>query len=197
MKCGDYVKVLGSRYKTTGLVGAVGKIIDYYRPTDTYLVAFDAYFNHRSKSGGYYFKPQQLQLFKGDEQIMEGNYTIANVRFIEGTNTNTTYRYACYDSSIEPGDICVVKSAHHGLGIARVDSIEPKTDEVITREIICKADFSAYETREANRKRAAVLKKKMSERANKLNELAMYAMLAKDDPEMQDLLTEFASVSNV
>lgn len=196
MKIGDYVRVLKSTYKTVNLIGAVGKIVDHHCPSDSYAVELDGYRNGKSSKGCYYFKSSHLELYKGDEQIMEGNYRIALVQFIEGTNTDKTYKYACYDSSIDTDDICVVKSAHHGLGIAKVVGIGPKTDEPITREIVCKADFSAYERREQNRKRAAELKQKMAERAEKLQEIALYAMLAKEDPAMSELLKEFEDLTD-
>lgn len=125
---------------------------------------------------------------------MEGNYRIAQVSFLEGYNTNKVYPYACYDLSMTAGDICVVKTESHGLGIAKIIEIGGKTDEKITREIICKCDFSDYNNREANRKRRAELLKLMHTRAAELQELALFQMLAKEDAGMQSILGEYNSL---
>ena len=122
---------------------------------------------------------------------MEGNYRITQINFLEGNNTSTKYPYACYDNSIEAGDICVVMSEHHGLGIAKVAEIGPKTDEKITREIVCKCDFGAYNVRVTNRKRKAELMKQMHARAAEMQQIALFQMLADKDQSMQDLLNEY------
>lgn len=194
---GDRVKVLHNHKYSQALIGKEGTVVNAYSP-DSISVKFDDVKNSQSGYGYFYFTATQLKkLDKGDEKIMEGNYAIAHVKFLEGTNTDKTYRYALYDSSICIGDICVVKSAHHGFGLAKVVSIEPKTDEAITREIVCKADFSAYEAREASRKRRAELTKLMHERAAKLQETALFAMLAKDDAEMAELLNEYSGLGGL
>lgn len=188
---GDMVVVLdGNKYREVP-VGAIGIVRNSYETRVT--VKFDHIHNPRSGYDCFYFNHKQLRLYEGDK-VMEGNYCIATIKFLDGTNTDKTYRYAMYPDlvgHVAVGDICVVKSAHHGLGIAQVVSIEPKTDEKITREIICKCDFSAYYTREAMRKRKAELKSKMAERAAKLQEIALYKMMAAEDDSMAALMREF------
>lgn len=188
-KHGDVIVVVGGHKYREVPIGAIGTVRSAY--DGNIAVVFSDIHNKRSSYDCFYFAAREIKLYKGDK-TMEGNYHIATVKFLEGTNTDTTYRYALYDEgSVAIGDICVVKSAHHGLGIARVVEIEPKTDEKITREIVCKCDFSAYEAREATRKRKAELKKKMSERAAALQELALYKMMAAEDSGMADLMREF------
>ena len=200
MKYGDRVEILHSHYKVPNtLVGRTGVVKSVY--TGNVAVKVDGLDNPRSGYGYFYFKEKQLKKLKEDskemsnEKVMEGNYRIADVRFIDGNN-DKTYKYACYDSNIVVGDICVVKSANHGFGIAEVINFEPKTEERITREIVCVADFGEYYAREFARKRKKELRQKMANRAAQLQEIAMYAILAKEDSEMQTLLSEFEVLNN-
>lgn len=159
-----------------------------------YTVQIDGHINPRSAKGYFYFTEKQLEIFKEEDKIMTGNYRIADVQFIEGVNKNEVYAYACYDEDVYVDDICVVKSANHGFGIAKVVRLRARTDEEIIREIVCKADFSKYDTRVANRKKQAELKKAMASRASKLQELSMYELLAKNDPEMAELLSAYKEI---
>lgn len=198
MKYGDRVEITGSSYSVPNtLIGRLGTVRQNYN--GSIAVEVDGLTNPRSSYGYFYFKERQLKKLKEDSstmtKTMEGNYRIASVRFVDGHNTDKTYRYACYDDSIYVGDICVVTSAHHGFGVAEVVAIEDKTDEPISREIICKADFSDYDARERARKRTAELKQKMADRAAKLQEVAIYAMLAKEDPEMKTMLSEYEALT--
>lgn len=192
---GDRVKVLADNYKgrTVGLVGTVRSSYD-----GSIAVNLDCLNNERSKYGCYYFKPKQLEFLKGETNIMEGNYRIAHVKFLEGNNTDTVYHYALYDGTLAwEGDICVVKSAHHGFGLARIVEITPKTSENITREIICRADFTAYEERVAQRKRSAELMAEMKKRAAAVQEIMIYKQLAAQDPAMAELLKEYEQLKGV
>ena len=194
---GDLVVVVRhSRYRNIpiGAVGVVYNACPMYE--NNIAVKLDSFHNGRSGYDCFYFKANEIELYKGETKTMEGNYSIATIKFMDGANTDKTYRYALYDTGIGIGDICVVKSAHHGLGIARVVDIEPKTEEKITREIICKCDFSAYEDREAKRQRKEELKKKMAARAAQLQEIALYKMMADNDTSMSDMLREFEGLGD-
>lgn len=195
-RVGDRVAVI-TGYKYANIKeGAPGTIISRYAcGWSNYGVKVDGIANKRSSYGCFYFAENQLELLKEENNIMEGNYRIADVQFIEGTNKNEVYAYACFDEDVWVDDICVVKSAKHGFGLAKVVRLRPKTDEEITREIVCKADFSAYDARVANRKKQAELKKQMADRASKLQELSMYELLAKSDPEMAELLKSYKEIS--
>ena len=188
-KRGDLIVVVdNSRYHSEVPIGAIGVVRDMYSTRVT--VRFEDIHNPRSQYDCFYFNTRQIKLYKGDT-TMEGNYSIATIKFLDGTNTDKTYRYALYDDNVGIGDICVVKSAHHGLGIARIVDLEPKTDEKLVREVVCKCDFSAYEAREETRKRKAELKRKMTARAAQLHELAVFKMMAAEDPAMAELMKEF------
>lgn len=190
---GDRVEVINSKYRLVK-AGAKGPIKSIY--SNNIRVNIDDVRNPCSSYGSFYFTAQQLKLNFERGIIMTGHYRVAEIRFIEGSNTKETYRYACYDNDLQVGDTCVVKSAHHGFGIARIVAFDAlKPEEVISREIVCHADFRAYEKRVADRERAAELKRLMEARAKKLQDVALYKMLAADDTEMAALLGEFEQLT--
>lgn len=162
---------------------------------DNVAVRVDYVDNPRSSYNCFYFKKKDLQPLEAKEKIyMEGNYRIAHIKFVEGHNTDKTYRYACYDNDICEGDMCVVMSENHGMGIARVDYFSEKTEEKLTREIICKCDFNHYWNRLATRTKKRDLEKKMQCRAAELQKLTLFQLLAEKDPSMQELLNEYQSM---
>ena len=189
-KIDDRVCVVSTSYKEVP-VGSIGRVRDRYE--GRYSVVIDGIDNPRSSYNCFYFKEKELSEDKGG-LVMEGNYRIAMVRFLEGTNTDREYEYACYDYRIEENDCCVVMSAHHGIGVGQVVKLLPKDDRKITREIICKADFTDYQIRCDKRKAKAELEKKMKKRAAELQELSLYKMLAEHDPSMKALLEEYEDV---
>lgn len=189
---GDRVEVVSDNYKGR-TVGKTGTVRSNYE--DNIAVIVDGVTNPRSSYGCHYYKNKQLKLLEGDN-IMEGNYRIARVQFLEGNNTDSIYNYALYDGTHAwEGDICVVKSAHHGFGLARIVEIVPKTDEAITREIVCRADFTDYEERVARRKRTAELMSQMKKRAAAAQEILIYRNLAASDPAMAELLKEYENLT--
>lgn len=186
---GDRVEVLNrGNYKKID-VGDTGTIRNIY--SNSIRVAIDDKVNTASQYGQFYFEPKQLKLISEKETIiMTGNYRIAEVQFLEGSNTNTKYSYACYDPRIAEGDICVVKTAHHGFSIAKVTGFIT-SDEELTREIVCFADFTEYNKRVEARKRVAELKDMMNTRAKQLQDVALFKMLAKEDSDMASMMAEY------
>lgn len=192
---GDRVELVrkSSKYKRIP-VGSTGIVMNVYSQSSI-RVRLDEYTNITSKYGDYYFDHKELKRINTESNnegstIMTGNYRAAEVQFIEGNNTDCKYVYACYDPSIVEGDICVVKSAHHGLGIARVAGFICTTEE-LTREIVCTCDFSDYNKRVENRKRMAELKDLMTARAKQLQDIALFQMLSEKDSDMASMLAEY------
>lgn len=193
-----------------GLCGIV-----QYAHTNNYGVKIDNRYNHSSGKGLYYFKPSELQLFKeyeqnniynkGEENMNKiiGNYRVAKVRFLEGSNTHNTYNYALFDDKIQQYDNCVVKSANHGLGIAIIEEIIDDVDNISVtdnygniREIVCKIDMSAFNKRIDDRQRASQLKKEMDKKVKELQGLALYKMMAENSPELKAMLNEYEELIN-
>lgn len=162
-------------------------------------VVFDDVKNARSSYGAFYFKAVDLvAVDEFDNENMEEknmnvvtNYlNVAKVRFINGRNADI-YEYANFEHDLEEGDLCVVKTANHGLGLAKVVAIEWRNDLETCREVVAKVDTANFNMRVDLRNKADELKAKMEARAKQLQDIALYQMLAKDDPEMAEMLNEY------
>lgn len=198
----DRVRVISDNYKgrTVGCLGTVYTAFKGGYCGDQIAVIIDDMPNNRSKYLCHYYTSKQLELVEGDSimngnNVMQGNFRVAFVQFLEGTNNDKIYKYALYDGTdAKVDDICVARSANHGYGLVRIVDIQPKTDEPIIREIVCKADFTAYLERVETRKRKAELMLKMKKRASELQELLLYQSLAAADPEMAELLSDYTTI---
>lgn len=195
VQCNSYKK-----YNYKGKIGTV--VANQYGQYGKIIVKLDDEINPYSGNGKFYFKPQELALVnKNDNDILEENnmqnitnyLNVAVIKYLDSDRVSN-YKYANFDSALHKGDLCVVKSLNHGLGLARVVEIIEQNDIQTVREIVAKVDTQDYDFRVAARKDAAELKVKMQERAKKLQDIALYQMLAKDDPEMQDLLNRYQSL---
>ena len=195
---------------TIGLCGVVR-----YVWNRTYGVKIDNRYNRSSGRGLYYFNQSELRSSKEHEQNsiynkgegnmnkIIGNYRVAKVKFLEGSNTHNTYNYALFDDDIQLYDNCVVKSANHGFGIASIEEIIDDIDNVSVtdssgniREIVCKIDMSAFHKRIKDRQRVSQLKKEMDKKVKELQGLALYKMMAKTSPELKAMLSEYEELTN-
>ena len=157
--------------------------------------------NKNSSYGLFWFKESDLEYVKNrnivnesEETKMLNGYKTVLIKFLEGTNTDKRYAYASYDE-VNEGDYVVVKTGHHGWGIAQVSEILNEDYAVeCGREIIAKFDPSAYFARIEKIKRLSEIKKSMDAKVKELQHLAIYEALAKDSPEMKELLDEFKSL---
>lgn len=184
-KTDDRIKVINPRFQNYNKLGTITSI------TDTSCWVLMDYGSSRN----YKFENIQVIENKQEEQKMTitGDFKVAKVKFLNGTNTSTEYEYAMFDD-YEVGDVVVVASAHHGLGIAKISSIINK-DQAITktfeREIVSKVDMETYETRKRNRNRVNELKNKMDKRFQELNKIALFEMMAEKDDELKNMLEEY------
>ena len=197
---GDRVKVREAKYRAV-YVGSTGTVKKVYGSNIS--VEVDDKYNASSQYGYYYYESKQLELLNegsnnnmsANNSAMTGNFRVAEVQFLEGHNTAAKYLYACYDAGIIVDDICVVKTMNHGFGIAKVIGFR-ETNDKIYREIVCRADFSAYNQRIDTRKRMQDLLDQMQSRADSLQAIALYKLLAQDDANMKSMLAEFEQLSN-
>ena len=128
-----------------------------------------------------------------------GDFKVAKIKFLNGTNTCTEYEYAMFDD-YEVGDTVVVASANHGLGIAKISAIitkEQAATKIFEREIVTKVDMETYENRKKNRNRLNELKNKMDKRFNELNKIALFEMMAEKDTELKGMLEEYKNLIGV
>lgn len=187
-------------------VGEIGLV----KRTNTFVsggtigVKLEKHTNSASSYGVYWFKQNKLEIIEEieseDEKIMLENYKVAGISFLEGTNTKSVYAYALYDENINVDDIVVVQSGHHGLGIAKVVSINSEEFDAKSvqcgREIITKVDFTAYEERKSKAEKIKSLKKQMDAKVKELQNQAIYEMLAEKDPALKTMLDEYKNLLN-
>ena len=191
-KYGDRVQIENSSLKTNGWTGTI--LGNYGQKS---------YWVRLSNGARLCYKAINLTLLsennkeENDTMYITGDFKVAKVKFLNGTNTNAEYEYAMFDDCCEIGDVAVVASAHHGIGIARVTDIIAK-DEAVTkkfeREIIAPVNMEAYETRKKNRARLQELNNRMEKRAQELNKLAFFEMLAEKDESLKDMLDEYKAL---
>ena len=190
------------KYRRYNLVGMTGTVYSVYG--NEVRVEVDGVRNDNACSGHFYFTPKELQIID-DEKINEcvkENETMPNItnyfnavkiQFI-GDTMPCKYIYANFESDLKEGDLCVVMPAHHGLALARVTEVINDNGFETPREIVARVETGFYDERVKAREKAAELKAKMQERAKKLQGIALYQMLAKDDSEMMDLLNAYQSL---
>ena len=195
----------GYRNKYAGETGVIEKefLANSYSTDKKVGVRLDKHVNGTSKYGLFWFdadKIETIEKYESEETTtMLKGFRTAYISFLEGTNTERTYAYALYGSEIVEGDIVVVQSGHHGLGIAKVVGISPEGTNLDAvqcgREVIAKVDFSAFNARKEKAARLNELKNEMDHKVKELQNLAIYEMLADKDPALREMLDEFKSLS--
>lgn len=198
------VKDHGS-YKKVDVEGRFGHIrSNAYAAYGKLVVALDDMTNGYSATGYFYFKPHELEIIdeccENETNMEEKNMStitnymnIAKVRYV-GEGMSSRHDFANFDPDLKEGDMCVVMGGLDGMDLAIVTEIIDCNDTELSREVVAKVDTFAYDERVKVRKEAAELKAKMQERAKKLQDIAVYQMLAKEDSEMQELLARFQSL---
>lgn len=216
-------KVIVVRTKRTSreysnTVNRVGEIRDRtcYMGMIRYSIKFDGLTNPYCGNGLFIYTEKELTNVKTGDDTMNSKYIlhglkgIAQVKFLEGTNTERTYQYLYYDESINVGDAVVVKSAHHGFGVAVVDSLIADhyamedlatNGDTINREIISKFDLAAYNDRKAERVRMSEndakrkkLMNAMDKRIAESRNMAYYEKMAESDDEIKALLEQLKAI---
>ena len=194
-KCDSY-----KRKNLAGTYGVVKDVLDY--DGGKFAVELDGMRNPLSSKGYHYFKPHELVIINDFKSHVKENETMPNItnyfnavkiQFI-GDTMPCKYIYANFEPDLKEGDLCVVMPAHHGLALARVTEVINDNSFETPREIVARVETGFYDERVKAREKAAELKAKMQERAKKLQDIALYQMLAKDDSEMMDLLNAYQSL---
>ena len=67
----------------------------------------------------------------------------------------------------------------------------------VTREVICRVDFKAFEGRIEARKQRELLKKKMDKLVRDNQELILYQAIADKNPEMAALLDQYKALGEM
>lgn len=129
---------------------------------------------------------------KGDNEMITGNYRIAMVKFVQGTNTVKGYAFALFDEYVDVDNYVLCDTAN-GYGVAKVVEIIAKDeyDGDVTKEIICGLNFVDFEQRKKNREEAKKLKSEMDKKMKEMQELALYEMMAEKSPELKEMLEAY------
>lgn len=201
---GRRVRVRTSARYGGGCIGHTGTIKVCWN-MDSVGVDLDLMVNEGSSYGYYYFTIADLDFIddekatasteEGENQMEKlTNYlNVAEIEFIDDGSCRT-FECANYDDLLSVGDLCVVKTRRHGMGLARVVHLCGTTEADLYREVVTRLDTTDYEDRVEKRKKAAELKAKMQERAKQLQDIVLYRTLAKEDPEMAAMLQEFMTL---
>jgi len=111
------------------------------------------------------------------------------------------YNFLCSIEGLQQGDTLVVDTVN-GLGIAKFE----KYDELgfghtgaakPTKWVICKVPLEEHNKRIQAAEKANLLKKMMEEQRKKTEEIAIYEILAKENPEMQKMLDEYKELAAI
>lgn len=123
------------------------------------------------------------------------NVKVASVKYIDGF-PHKTYDFFTDIEDLRVGDTVVVDSVN-GLGLAKVELVVKQSPySKANKWIVQKVDLSSHEARIRKEKLASDLKKKMEARRKKLEQNAIYKMMAETDPEMAELLKQYEEVLN-
>lgn len=194
------ITAIPTKYKNYDLYGKTGIVRSTH--VNNMAILVDGVSN-RSSGWGYFYLPAHCITHvdnKEDNNMIIDCNNIKNylnavkIKFIGDCNP-CKYVYANFESDVKVGDLVVVKPAHHAISLARVEEILEGNDYETTREVVAKVYTDYYDDRVKTRNQAAELKAKMQERARQLQDIALYQMLAKDDPDMQTLLNEYQSLA--
>ena len=187
-KIGDRVQVVREGLQTYGFTGKVHGVSYWGDIVEVYLDKLNKIYNYNSKS--LMFENEQNNITKGDNNMLIGNYNVAMVKFLQGTNTAKGYAFALFDDDVKVND-CVLCDTANGYGVAKIIEIIPKSEyegTKVTKEIICKVDFANYENRKENRTKALKLKSEMDKKIKEMQELAVFEMMAEKNPELKEML---------
>ena len=113
-------------------------------------------------------------------------------------STEKGYTYLT-DLDLEIGDKCVVDTPGNGLSVVTVVSVRGLTAgqrTAATKWIVAKVDVEAHKERLRRQEAAQEIRNKLFEKKSQAEELKIYQMLAKDDPEIKALLEELAGVDD-
>ena len=124
---------------------------------------------------------------------LTGDFRIATVKFISGYNKNKEYGFALYDYFTIKVNDYVLCDTQYGYNVAKVVDVMSQEEygKSVTKEIICKCDFTAYETRKDIRNKVKMVKKKLDKAVKENQNMTLYKAIAKDNTEVANLLSEY------
>lgn len=124
---------------------------------------------------------------------LTGDFRVAKVRFISGYNKNKEYGFALYNYFTIKVNDYVLCDTQYGYNVAKVVDVMSQEEygKSVTKEIICKCDFTAYKVRKDIRDRVKMIKKELDKTVKENQDMTLYRVIAKDNPEVATLLSEY------
>lgn len=192
-KKGDRIVVL-SECETTGCYGTIKEQVCSWG--FKYVVKIDGYSKLRT------YNEESICLISEDIGI-RGERNMAKLtgykKVAEIGISGRPYYYALYDDEVAIGDKVLLTGRANGqlYTVNNVWSLEDAVERykgVISEEVICKVDQSAYEKRVADRAEKAKIRKEMDAMIKKMDEAQKYRMYADKNPELAELLAKFETL---
>lgn len=118
------------------------------------------------------------------------------VKFYQGLGQSKDYHYG-YDlpEDVAAGDKVIVDSPSSGLTIVDVVAVSDGEKAAVTKFVVDRVDLTHYEAAKAKAARRAELKAQLDKASKKINEIAAYQLLVHLNPDLKDLVDEFAELS--
>ena len=110
-----------------------------------------------------------------------------NLNFNDLNRTQKPYAFNCY-SEVKEGDYVVVDTKNGFLLGLVVD--EDMCSDKVTKDVVDVVDMSDFNARKAKYERMVELKNKMDAKVKELQNIAIYEALAKNDPDLANMLAE-------
>ena len=192
-KIGDKVLVT-SECQTQGWVGVV-EGMDYWRNYVTVKFNGGVKRTYNKNSLKLYNEENNI-INKGDNEMITGNYRVAMVKFVQGTNTTKEYAFALFEDYMNVNEYVLCDTAY-GYSVGKIVEIISKDEyegTEITKEIICGVYFDNFEQRKKNREEAKKLKSEMDKKMKEMQELALYEMMAEKSPELKEMLDTYKAL---
>lgn len=201
---GSYVRVINKNLESYGLIGQVINPEEYYLDcSDTCVyICFEHWHNEREKI----LKIKKKNIEKVEDggnnmasKMLVGNYAVA-MCILDSDCNKKKYAFAAFpEDDIREGDRVLVDTAH-GQTIAKVDSMMAQMDYNgvdVTKEVICKLDYSNFEKRKESRKRLGNLKNQMDNIVAQNQNMILYTAIAKENPKMAALLNQYKKIAGI
>lgn len=113
------------------------------------------------------------------------------------TSPFKSYQFLTDIEGLQQGDQVVVDTKN-GFVIAEVEGYEEQNPAIKITDfkwVVQKVDLTAHQERIEKQRRVNAIKRKMESRRKDLEEIQLFALLAKDDPSMKELFDEFVELS--
>lgn len=122
----------------------------------------------------------------------------ASVRFDElhDFGRSKQYQFVTDIQDLKIGDVVVVHTAN-GYKTAFFIKYDETSVFENPKWIVQKVDTDSHKVKLERERKAKLIKKKMQERRAKLEEIQVYKILAKEDPEMMRLLQEYDEIEEL